>query len=604
MTASPSDPSAPPVDGFVLVRAFVDELVRCGLRAACTSPGSRSAPLVLTLARERRLRCYSHVDERCAGFFAVGLAKATGAPVAVSCTSGTAAAELLPAVIEAWEARVPLIVLTADRPPELREVGAGQAIDQLKLYGRAAKWFFEVGTHAPSPTSVRWIRSLACRAYWTALEGRPGPVHLNWPLREPLVPSEPPAPEPPTPAGPPWAGRPGGQPWVGRVPATRQPTSQSASALAGVLRARPRGVVIAGRHERGDGLAPAAQVLAHRAGYALLADPLSGARAGPAAVTHYDILLRHSAFAARHAPEVVLRVGDLPTSKPLRQWLAGAGGAVQLAIDAEDSWQDPDGVLSGVLRADPEATMWALADRVGDHRPASSWLEEWRAADDAVATVVEDVLGSELSEPAVARELGRRLPAEATLFVASSMPVRDVETFWPARPRPPRVLSNRGANGIDGTVSSAFGTAAAGRGPTALLIGDVALAHDIGGLIAARRLGVDLTIVLLDNGGGGIFDFLPIATQTDVYEEHVATPPGLRFDRAAALYGIDHHRAETDLGGFGELLDRALGRPGTTMIEVPIERAANLDLHRRVWAAAGQALDPLSRPAPAAGRPA
>src|SRR5437660_3501532 len=172
---------------YVLLRALAQELARCGMRAACTAPGSRCAPLVLTLAREPRVRCYSHVDERCAGFFALGLAKASGLPVAVACTSGTAAAELLPAAIEAHEARVPLLLLTADRPPELREVGAGQAIDQLKLYGSAAKWFFDVGTHDAGPQRLRWMRALACRAYWTALEGRPGAVHLNFPLREPLV---------------------------------------------------------------------------------------------------------------------------------------------------------------------------------------------------------------------------------------------------------------------------------------------------------------------------------------------------------------------------------------------------------------------------------
>src|SRR5271169_2454360 len=177
----------PTTDTYALLRAFVDELARCGMRSACTSPGSRSAPLVLSLARERRLRCYSHVDERCAGFFALGLAKASALPVAVACTSGTAAAELLPAAIEAREARVPLLLLTADRPAELRENGAGQAIDQLKLFGSAAKWFFEVGVHEAGDERLRWMRTLACRAYWTALEGSPGAVHLNFPLREPLV---------------------------------------------------------------------------------------------------------------------------------------------------------------------------------------------------------------------------------------------------------------------------------------------------------------------------------------------------------------------------------------------------------------------------------
>src|SRR5436305_2249570 len=191
---------------YQLLQVLVDELARCGMTNACTSPGSRSTPLVVSLAREQRLRCHSHIDERCAGFFAVGLAKASGRPVALACTSGTAAAELAPAVVEAYQAGVPLIVLTADRPPELREVGAGQTIDQIKLYGDAVKWFFEVGVDDASPDRLRWMRTLACRAYWTALEGKPGPVHLNFPLREPLVPP----PDLHSAAG----GRPGGGPWV------------------------------------------------------------------------------------------------------------------------------------------------------------------------------------------------------------------------------------------------------------------------------------------------------------------------------------------------------------------------------------------------------
>ncbi|MCA1690549.1 MAG: 2-succinyl-5-enolpyruvyl-6-hydroxy-3-cyclohexene-1-carboxylic-acid synthase, partial [Actinobacteria bacterium] len=294
--------TASPTDTHVLLAAFVDELVRCGMTDACTSPGSRCTPLVLALAREPRLRAHSHVDERCAGFFALGLAKATGRPVAVTCTSGTAAANLLPAVIEAHEARVPLIVLTADRPPELRDVGAGQTIDQLKLYGDAVRWFVEVGTHEADPGRVRWLRGLACRAYWTAAGDRAGPVHLNWPLREPLLPDAPPPPPPP--------GRAGGRPWIARV--GRAGGTPELSLPDGA-----RGVVVAGRSDQG--LGPEIPAFAARAGYPLLADPLSGARAGPAAIAHYDALLRQPSFDPE--PELVIRVGDLPTSKALRRWL-------------------------------------------------------------------------------------------------------------------------------------------------------------------------------------------------------------------------------------------------------------------------------------------
>jgi 2-succinyl-5-enolpyruvyl-6-hydroxy-3-cyclohexene-1-carboxylate synthase len=585
----------------MLLRAFVDELTRCGMRAACTAPGSRSTPLVLSLVRDDRLRCFSHLDERVAGFFAVGLAKASGLPVAVACTSGTATVELAPAVYEAREARVPLIVLTADRPPELRDVGAGQTIDQLKLYGDAAKWFVEVGTHEATPERLRWIRTLACRAWWTAVSGRRGPVHLNFAFREPLVLDEPLADDD--------SGRAGGRPWVTRPTAERRPAEAVLEALDAELGERRNGVVVAGRDERHPDLPGAIARFAERTGYPLLADPLSGARRGNAAIAHYDALLRDERFAAEHVPDLVLRVGDLPTSKPLRQWLARHPDALQVRLDPEEAWQDPDGVVGTVLAADPAPTLDALGQGrgalhgmkvgkvpmtfyagAGVEDPAKSpWLRSWREADRAAAGAIASVLGDELSEPRVAAELGVRLPSTATCFVASSMPVRDVETFWPAREAPPRALGHRGANGIDGTVSGALGAAAARAGPVVLLIGDVALAYDLGALASAQRLGLSLTIVLLNNDGGGIFHFLPVAREGDAFAEHVATPHGLDFARAAELYGCGYERTD-DPDAFRPALDRSLEAEGVSIVEVRTDREDNVALHRRVWDAVGAAL--------------
>jgi 2-succinyl-5-enolpyruvyl-6-hydroxy-3-cyclohexene-1-carboxylate synthase len=617
----------PTTDTYVLLRAFVDELVRCGMRLACTSPGSRCAPLVLTLAHEDRLECHSHIDERCAGFFALGAAKASGLPVAVTCTSGTAVAELLPAAIEAREARVPLLLLTADRPPERRENGAGQAIDQLKIFGDAAKWFFEVGTHDVTPERVRWIRTLACRAYWTALEGRPGAVHLNFPLREPLVTDE----ELPTDN----TGRPGGRPYVRRPPVRVTDETR----LGELVAESQRGVVVAGRHERETPLGIAAAAFCEAVGWPLLADPLSGARRGAAAIAHYDALLRDDSFAAAQRPDLVLRVGDLPVSKPLRMWLANIATVRQVTLDPEGAWQDPGSVLSDSIAMEPAATLAGLIDaaaaptafgsseRSSEPAPLQpadpDWLASWRSADELAAESILGVLdGEALDEPSVAAELGVLLPEEATLFVASSMPVRDIETFWPSRDDPPRVLCNRGANGIDGTVSSAFGAAAVGNGPVVLLIGDVALAHDIGGLLAAKRLGLKLTIVLLDNGGGGIFDFLPVSRTTlarvslpergaaakphaehdktvgepddgerddDIYTRHVATPTGLDFALLAALYGFAHEPVDT-VPDLRAALERALSpQTGPTLIHIRTDRAANVELHARVWSAVSRA---------------
>jgi 2-succinyl-5-enolpyruvyl-6-hydroxy-3-cyclohexene-1-carboxylate synthase len=559
-------------DTYLLLRAFVDELARCGLAGACTSPGSRSTPLVLSLVRDGRFPCWSHVDERVAGFYALGVAKATGRPAAVACTSGTAAAHYAPAVIEAHEARVPLIVLTADRPPELREVGAGQAIDQLKLYGDTPKWFFDVGTHDATPERLRWMRALACRAVWTAVRDRPGPVHLNFALREPLVLEEP-LPED-EPGG---GGRPAGRPWVRRPAAAPNPGAEG-EALRLVIEGSARGVVVAGRDERTGARARAAARFAERTGFPLLADPLSGARRGGAAIAHYDALLRDPAFAGAHAPDLVIRIGDLPTSKPLRQWLAGLD-ARQVVLDPEGAWQDPAAVLSDSLPFDPAVALAAALP--SDPIAEAGWLEGWREADEAAAEAIGSVLGDGLSDPAVAVALGA-LPAEATIFTASSMPVRDLETFWPVRDDPPRVLAHRGANGIDGTVASAFGAAAGGGGPVVVHLGDVALTHDLGALLCAPRLGQAITIVLVDNGGGGIFDFLAVAGEADAFEEHVATPTGLAFERAAALFELAYEAPGTP-DELRAAIDAGLAADRTTLIHVRTERAANVALHRAVW---------------------
>lgn len=529
---------------------------------------------MLALVAQDGIATWSHLDERVAGFFGLGLAKATGRPAVLTCTSGTAAAHYLPAVIEAHEAGIPLIILTADRPPELREVGAGQAIDQLKLYGDAVRWFFDVGTHDATPERTRWIRTLACRAAAVAsgrTGGRPGPVHLNWALREPLIPpSE--LPDDPQP------GRPGGRPWV-RFDAAGAVADPD---LHDVVTGR-RGVIVAGRapDAAGSEIARLAQELQ----WPLLADPLSGARTGPAAIAHYDALLRDAAFAGGQRPEVVLRIGDLPTSKPLRQWLASLD-VPQIAASAPGGWADPDGRIDRVIAKGTVGVLLRTVSVAAD----AAWLESWRAADQDAARAITARLGAGLSEPQVAAQLAARLPDTGALVVASSMPIRDLETFAPARDGAPLVLSNRGANGIDGTLATAFGVAAAHHGAVAVLLGDVAFAYDLSALICAKRHGQALTIVVLNNDGGGIFEFLPLAgIDRATFEEHVATPPGIDLADAARLYDCDHD-LPADLPAFHTTLDAALASDRTTIIEVRTERAANVALHRQVWAAVSAAI--------------
>ena len=556
-------------DSHVLMRAFAQELGRCGIAGAVTSPGSRSTPLLLALGRDGGFPVFSQVDERSAGFFALGLAKATGRPAVLVCTSGTAAANYLPAVIEAREARVPMIVCTADRPPELRDVGAGQAIDQVKLYGDAVSMFVEVGVDRADGPAVRWLRELACRAVWTSLGPRPGPVHLNFPFREPLVPDG----DLPADTGG-TSGRPDGRPWTTRV--SIPPSGGSAAeVIAPVVGAAAHGVVVAGRIEDEDRerLASAAEAFTQASGWPVLADALSGLRTGEGAVAHYHALLGAEAFASAARPAAVLRIGDMPTSKRLRAWLGGLE-AVTVLLDPHGAWQDPGASADLVVGAPPAATLDALASASG--HGAGDWLAGWRSADDRASAAIDRTLGDTLTEPRIALELGRLLPGEATLLVASSMAVRDVENFFPRRENPPAVLSNRGANGIDGTIATAYGLSAGSEGPVVLLIGDVAFAHDIGSLLAARRLGAPLTIVLVDNGGGAIFDGLAISSEGDLYEQHVLTPTGLDVQGIAQAFGLHLLEPESP-EELAAALTHGLESSGTQLVHVRTDRAAGLE---------------------------
>ena len=517
---------------YAPVRAFVEELVRCGLRHAVTCPGSRNAPIALTLAAQEGLEAISVIDERCAGFVALGMAKASGLPVAVTCTSGTAAANLHPAVAEAWEARVPLLVLTDDRPPELREVGSGQAIDQTRLYGSAAKWFVDVGTHEPSRATAIHHRALACRAYWTAAGGRPGPVHLNFPLREPLAPLA----EELEPRE--WEGRADGRPWTRVRGQSRAPQADDVQHLAARVATNPRGAIVCG--PTAERIAEPAARLAARCGWPLLAEPTSGVRCGEHdrshVVAHDDVLLSIEEFASAHRPGLVLRVGDMPTSKPLRAWLADAP---QVVLDPDAAWHEPTRQAELILECAAAPALDALASALEMRTVErdSRWLSSWRSADAQAPRAL--AAAPDLFEPKLLAALEPELPDGALVWVGSSMPIRDVESWFPQSPKDLLFLANRGANGIDGGVSSALGAALASGRPTWLLTGEIALLHDVGGLLATRRAGVDLKVFCLDNGGGGIFDFLPVAEYADrgAYEEHVATPPGIDVEAIAGAAG-------------------------------------------------------------------
>lgn len=640
--------------------ALVDALVAGGVRHVCVSPGSRSTPLAWAVAERAdgagaariahaaALTCSVHVDERSAAFFAVGYAAATGDAVALVCTSGTAAANYLPAVVEAHHGRLPIVVLTADRPAELRDRGAWQAIDQVKLYGSFVRWYHELAEADARPEALRYAAAAATRAVATALAAPRGPVHLNVPLREPLGPLR------RLPAGVPSSASEGpsadGATAFAAAPAPsfrfaapdRRPEALAVAELAARIAAEPRGLIVAGRPALDEASGRAVRALAAAAGYPLLAEPLSGLRFGwPAAdagvdaassdadaasrdadvlsVTGYDAFLRPDAGVDVPSPGLVVRVGGSVTWKHVADYLGRASGAFQAAIDPDTTWDDPTGRVELRIAAPTGATCAALVEalaatrasvapaaahaiveRTGAPEPApgdgAAWRVWWRSADAAVRRVRAAHGGS------VARDgtgwlypaLSDLLPPDAVLFVANSMAVRDLDTYGAPSAKRIVPLCNRGAAGIDGTLSSALGAAFGARRPAALVTGDLAFLHDAGGfgVVAdlARRYGrgaIDLFVVIVDDGGGGIFEHLPVAGADRArFEAFFATPQTVELAALCAAWGVPC-RAAPDAEALRAAA--AVDAPVRAAL-VTIDRARNTAAHRAYWRAVNDAV--------------
>jgi 2-succinyl-5-enolpyruvyl-6-hydroxy-3-cyclohexene-1-carboxylate synthase len=562
-----------------LASAFVEELARGGLRHAVVSPGSRSTPLALALWRQAEIEVTVIVDERSAAFFALGAAQASGVPVALLCTSGTAVANYHPAVCEADESALPLVVLSADRPPELRGIGAGQTIDQIKVFGASVRWFCEVGTHAADDTGLLHYRSVACRALAAARgETRPGPVHLNLPWREPLAPiavagavtaTDPLALE----------GR-DGRPLTAVTRIDLEPSPFLLEEVAGHIGDAISGVIVAGRQLDPELREPLAH-LARVCGFPILAEPTSQLRCGPHDRSHlvaaYDLLLRDERFARSVVPDFVLRFGEMPTSKPLRAWLASSG-ASEVVVDPYGGWNDPSNRAAAILRADPTELASGWAARL-EKEPRGA-PEAWIGVEETAQTALGESLAWEgpISEPALHRALGASHRDGDLVYTASSMPIRDQEAFLGGTEADVLFLCNRGANGIDGLISSGIGAAHASGRPTTIVTGDLGLLHDIGGLAALRDVSTPVRVVVIDNGGGGIFHFLPqeAALAGEEFEALLGTPRGLDTARAAALFDLPHRRLES-------LADLpAVLAAGTALIEVKTDRHTNVEAHRRL----------------------
>jgi 2-succinyl-5-enolpyruvyl-6-hydroxy-3-cyclohexene-1-carboxylate synthase len=557
------------------MEAFVDALASSGLRNACVSPGSRSTPLALALARRADVAVHMHLDERSSAFFALGTAKVTGSIAAVVCTSGTAAANFFPAVVEASMARVPLLVLTADRPPELRGVGANQAIDQLDLYGRYAKVSVDAPVPGDRPDPAEW-QALGLDAVREALEHPPGPVHVNLPFREPLAPSG---------LERPSVGASAVRP--ARVRSAARTRRFHVDALRAALKESTRGVVVAGSLRLGA--APAVD-LARTLGWPLLAEPVSGLRVA-GALSAGQFLLSNEAFVDSHGPDVVLQLGGAPTS---RAGLAFVGRAARLVVvDPDLQVADPGRHASMTLNADPASLCRALLDRIEPPRERSAWARSWEDADRAARHAVDMLIDTweEPFEGRIARDLAACAPDGSALLVGSSMPVRDLDAFMHPRTGI-RVLANRGASGIDGFVSTTFGVAASGIATFALL-GDLTLLHDVGAVLWSKGHRRDAVLVVLNNRGGAIFSFLPQRALPE-FEQLFATPHHIDLAKLATASGAGHLLVERS-EELVPAVTKASESGGVWIVEVPTDRDANVTRHAEVHAAVAAALLPNRR---------
>ena len=555
--------------------AFVVELVQTGIKDVVVSPGSRSTPMAMVMAEHPELNIHIHVDERSAAFYALGIAKATNKPVAILCTSGTAAANYFPAIIEARYSRVPLLVLTADRPHELREVGAPQAIDQIHLYGQHVKWFADMALPENSNELIRYARTVGARAAAIASQAPAGPVHLNFPFREPLIPKldeeifelkE----------------RPKGYVQVrnGELTISEDEFREISQKLNGYK----KGIIVCG-NIADNKFAQAVTELSTALKFPVLADPLSQLRSGlhplENIVEAYDTFLRNEDAKEYLKPDVILRFGAMPVSKALTIFLKENHQAEQFVIDGAGGWRDP-ATLSTEMIFCNEIIFCEQLSGLTEPKESTEFLEKWREMNELTKANMALIKDSQmLSEGRLFYQIAEMLPEEATLFVGNSMPIRDLDSFFLNNHKSIKVMANRGANGIDGTVSTALGSALYSQ-PLYLVLGDLTFFHDLNGMIAAKLYGIDIRIIVVNNNGGGIFSFLPQSQSPKNFELLFGTPLNLEFEHAVTMFNGNYTKV-TDWDHFRELMKQSSDVKGLNVYEVVTNRDSNLAQHRDFW---------------------
>lgn len=581
-------PSTSPNPALFWASLFVEELARAGVRHVCVSPGSRSTPLVLAFSAHPGFQVYSLLDERSAAFFALGVGLASGWPAALVCTSGTAAANFFPAVVEASQAHVPMLVLTADRPPELRGSGANQTIDQVRLYGGQVRWFVDIPLpeNQPAPATVRYLRSLAGRAVGAATGSPPGPVHLNFPFRKPLEPTPAVGFVPPAYTGQ----RPDVRPFAAVSRGVASLQADDLALLEDRVRRAERGAIVCGPRCPEGAFPAAVAALARAVGFPVFADALSGVRFGghqpsDLFLSGYEsflpALLRHEF----PPPDLVLQFGASPTSASLIEWLGNMpGDGYRFAIRPHADWQDETFTTSHLMVAEPERVCRELAARLQEGQAYSqreNWIGALQQAEERAWEAVDCAARDVFFEGLILAEVVHALPPGAALFVASSLPVRHLDQFARGRAARVRVFANRGASGIDGTISTALGVAAVEEGPLALVIGDLAFYHDLNGLLAFQRCGLSATMVLINNNGGGLFRRLPVAGFDPPFTDLFLTPHGLDFEPLARAFGVGYARADGQ-EAFRKLFAASIGSGIPVVIEVRTDSALHESMRQQI----------------------
>jgi 2-succinyl-5-enolpyruvyl-6-hydroxy-3-cyclohexene-1-carboxylate synthase len=557
------------------IAAFVAELSKTGVEDVVISPGSRSTPMALVMAEHPDLRIHIQVDERSASFFALGIAKATQKPVALLCTSGTAAANYYPAVIEANISRVPLLVLTADRPHELRDVGAPQAIDQIHLYGKNVKWFVEMAPPEKTEDMIRYARTVCGRAAATAASYPQGPVHLNFPFREPLIPLmdenlfE--LPE-----------RVGG--YVEIETGHLSLSDQTFAAISEDIASYKKGIIVCGQLDNNE-FTEEVIALANKLQFPIIADPLSQLRSGKHEGQHiidaYDAFLRNEDAKSALKPDVIIRFGAMPISKALTIFIKENRNARQFVVDSGAGWREPTMSASEMLYCDEALFCKKIVESAAPVRK-SDYLQKWLTVNElakeqlAAISQVED-----LSEGKLFQQLTEMLPEGSTLFVGNSMPIRDLDSFFLLNEKNIKVMANRGANGIDGIVSTALGVASVSQ-PCYLVLGDLTFYHDLNGLLASKLYNIDINILLINNNGGGIFSFLPQAKEPKHFEKLFGTPLDLDFSHVVEMYNGKYDLIQ-DWEHFSDTFAKNQKIGGLKVMEIRTARDSNLKEHRDLW---------------------